>query len=190
MVGAVLQFLAQRRRSSEVERRSAPTASSQAAPSSSQIVAHSFAVAVTVAAGLALSDYAGLQRDYWVMLTVIVCVRLVPAMTASITLMRVLGTVAGAALGFAITNITGATWLAALPLFVFAAGMFSSRNANFVVFTLFLTSFIIVMLNLAYPGDQQLAITRIIDTCLGGALSLAASGVLWSTALWSKRQKV
>jgi hypothetical protein len=176
LFGAVLQWLAQRRRVA-----STPTVGAQPpAPSSSEIAVHSLVVAVAVAAGLAISDYVGLVRDYWVMLTVISCVRLMPRLTLSFTAMRVLGTIAGAVLGFVTTVLIGANApLAIVPMFAFGVGMFSTRNANYIVFTLFLTAFIIVLLNLAYPGDQLLALTRILDTCIGGALALSAGGLMW-----------
>ena len=137
-------------------------------------------VAVTVAAGLAISEQAGLVRDYWVMLTIISCVRLRAGITLSFTLQRVLGTVAGALVALATTLAIGATWMSVVPLLVFGIGTFSTRNANYVVFTLFLTAFIIVLLNLAYPGNELLALTRVLDTCIGGVLALVAGGVLWS----------
>jgi len=176
LLGATLQWLAQRRRVA-----AAPTPGVQSpAPSSSEIAIHSIVVAAAVAAGLAISDYAGLVRDYWVMLTVLSCARLMPRLTLSFTAMRVIGTIAGAVLGFVTTVLIGANApLAVVPMFVFSVGMFSTRNANYIVFTLFLTAFIIVLLNLAYPGDQVLALTRILDTCIGGALALSTGGVLW-----------
>ncbi|MGA2665413.1 MAG: FUSC family protein [Nitrososphaerales archaeon] len=176
LLGAILQWLAQRRGSGAAPASGAPSP----APSPSEIGYHSLVVAMAVAAGLAISDYAGLVRDYWVMLTVISCVRMKPTLTRSFTVMRVLGTIAGAVLGFATTVLIGGSALAiVVPMFALAVGMFSTRNANYFVFTLFLTAFIILLLNVAYPGDQLLALTRILDTCIGGALALAAGRLLW-----------
>lgn len=172
--GAVLQWLAQR------HGRERPPPPAQPASTSREIVKHSVVVAVTAAAGLAIAYFAGLQRDYWIMLTVIVCVRLRPSLTLSFTVMRVVGTVAGALLALGITVSMGSSAWDAVPLFVLAMAMFSTRNASFMVFSLFLTAFIIVLLNLAYPGDQGLALLRVLDTCIGGALSLVASVALWS----------
>jgi hypothetical protein len=182
LFGATLQWIAQRRKAvAAVPGVQAP------APSSSEILFHSLVVAVAVALGLAISDYLGLVRDYWVMLTVISCVRLMPRLTLSFTIMRVLGTIAGAVLGFVTTVIVGPSAIALVPMLVFSVGMFSTRNFNYVVFTMFLTAFIIVLLNIAYPGDQLLALTRILDTFIGGALALAAGGVLWRLSWKPKR---
>lgn len=180
LLGAVLQWLAQRRRSA--------SATQTADPSPSGIVAHSLVVALIVAAGLAISDLAGLERDYWVMLTVISCVRLKPTLTLSVTLMRVVGTIGGAIVALAVTFALGTNWLELLPLFAFGVGMFSTRNSNYAVFTLFLTCFIILLLDLAYPGDQQLALIRVLDTCLGGVLSLVAGALLWSISSGPRRR--
>lgn len=176
LVGAIIQWRLQRRDSLPAP---SVTGAQVPSPTSALILRQSFVVAMAVAAGIAVSDLAGLTRDYWVMLTVITCVRLSPALTLTFTVMRVLGTVAGAVLGFVTTLVVGGGGIiAVIPLFIFGVGMFSTRNVNYIVFTLFLTAFIIILLDLAYPGNQLLAITRILDTCIGGVLAITAGAVL------------
>jgi len=151
-------------------------------PSRASILTHSLAVAVTVALGLGIAESAGLARDYWVMLTIVMSLRMVPVQTVSFTVMRVAGTAAGALLGLLVTLATGNQWVLLVSLAAMGFAMFSTRNVNLVVFTLFLTSFIIILLNLAFPGSWDLAFFRIFDVALGGALCVAASGAMWLVA--------
>jgi uncharacterized membrane protein YccC len=65
----------------------------------------------------------------------------------------------------------------ALVLFVFA-GFVLIRASHF-LYAIFLTGFVIILLNLDYPGGLLLAETRVFDTVAGGVLALAAAGILW-----------
>jgi len=172
LLGALLQL--------SLRRQKGPAATPIVVPNSrASIVTHSFLVAITVALGLGIAETAGLERDYWVMLTIVMSLRLIPAQTVSITAMRVAGTVVGALLGLLVTLLTGDQWVLIASLAAMGFAMFSTRNVNLVIFTSFLTAFIIVLLNLAFPGSMDLALVRIVDVALGGALAIGASMGIW-----------
>ncbi|MDA4118437.1 MAG: FUSC family protein [Thaumarchaeota archaeon] len=183
LLGALLQ--------SSLTRRSSPGggtgAPAQKPPSRSDILAHSLAVAITVALGLGIAESAGLARDYWVMLTVVMSLRSTPSQTVSFTLMRVMGTAAGALIGLLLTLDTGSVLVLFCFLSVFSFAMFATRNMNMVIFTLFLTAFIIILLNLSFPGSGDLAFVRVIDVAIGGGLALAASAVMWFGSAATRR---
>ena len=165
--------------SCRLRRSKAPAAGAIAPVSRESIAVHSLVVAITVALGLGIAESAGLARDYWVMLTIVMSLRLIPAQTVSFTAMRVAGTAVGAMLGLLVTLATGDQWALMVSLAAMGFAMFSTRNVNLVIFTLFLTAFIIVLLNLAFPGSWDLALIRIVDVAIGGGLAVAASGVMW-----------
>jgi len=140
---------------------------------------HALAVGLTAAGGLALALSLGLARDYWVMLTVVVVLRARFDDTLETGAGRMVGTVLGAALG-AVVTITVAAFTvqgALLLAFVFAA--FALQRANAVLYAVALTAFVIVLLNLVYPGGVLLAETRVLDTFIGGSLAMIASALLW-----------
>jgi uncharacterized membrane protein YccC len=93
-----------------------------------------------------------------------------PVITYTVTL--VIGTIVGAAIAAAITLEIGSRYALGGLLFVFAFAMFSSRLVNPVLFQMFLTSFIFILLNLIYPGQWTLAEVRIIDIVIGGAIAI------------------
>lgn len=140
---------------------------------------HATAVGLTAAGGLAISLWAGLSRDYWIMLTAVVVLRTRFEETLSVGVSRMGGTVLGAAVGAIVTIGVIAPELQGVLAFLFTFGVFAFGRANYALYTLSLTAFVIVLLNLTYPSGVVLAETRILDTFIGGALALLAATVLW-----------
>jgi hypothetical protein len=137
------------------------------------------AAGVTAAAGLALAMWAGLARDYWIMLTVVVVLRASLRQTLEIGVERMVGTVLGAVLAVGVTLGITASPIQGVLLVVFTFATFALLFANYTLFAVFLTAFVVVLLNLVYSGGGLLAETRVLDTVVGGSLALAAAAVLW-----------
>lgn len=140
---------------------------------------NAFAVGITAAGGLALALALGLERDYWIMLTVVIVLRRSIEQTLSIGGARVLGTVLGAALAIGVTQGVANDPLQGVLLVAFAFVMLSMIRANYTFFAVFMTAFVIILLNLVYRGGVLLAETRVLDTVLGGVLALTAATLLW-----------
>ncbi|HTW55456.1 MAG TPA: FUSC family protein [Thermoplasmata archaeon] len=136
-------------------------------------------VGIAVAAGLWISLRLELVRDFWVMLTILVALR--PDLTATLefSTMRVAGTVLGAAAAFPITLFVTSAGVLLVILTAVAALMYALRTFNYVVYATAITIFVIVLLNISYPGSPGLAVVRVIDTGIGGAIGLAAGTLLW-----------
>jgi fusaric acid resistance family protein len=150
------------------------------------LVSFSLAVAAAVAFGLALGDLLGLPRDYWVMLTILVAVRPELAETLQFASMRVLGTVSGAALAFALTRTLFDPWVLGALVVAAAAVSFAVRGVNYSAYAAAITVFLILLLNLAYHGGPALAVDRVVDTLIGGGLALVAVSCL---VLWRRTQR-
>ena len=140
---------------------------------------HSIAVGLTAGAGLLIGYEFGLARDYWVLLTIIVALRVDLASTVSFSAARILGTVAGASVAFLVTSFTQTPWILFLVLPAVVALAFATRAVNYTIYALWVTIAIIVLLSLAYAGGPALAATRLLDTVIGGALALGAALLLW-----------
>lgn len=167
--------------SEEVQR---PTASPQPSapvpvPVSHAHVRYAILVAGTTGIGLAISLALGLPRDYWVMLTILVSLRASIATTFSASFLRIGGTIGGAAIALGFTMFIVNPWILGALLFVFAMALFATRWVNYGIYTLFLTPFVILLLNLAYPGAWQLAFVRVFDTVLGGGLAVTVATLWW-----------
>ena len=130
-------------------------------------------VAIACAIGFSIGYAFGFPRDYWVVATIIFTVRPSISLTATFTALLAAGTAAGALIAAVITIAIGSNdvYLLTLVLFVLGILLFSSRGVNFGLMQLFLTSFIIVLLNIAFPGEWYLAIYRILDVGIGIGIS-------------------
>jgi len=141
---------------------------------------HAVAVGVTAAFGLALSTWAGLARDYWVMLTVVVVLRPKIEDTLTIGVARVIGTFVGAVLAVLVTVGLPQSPVQGVLIVVFVLGSFIFIGVNYTLYAVFLTAFVIILLNLGFPGGLVLAETRVLDTAVGGLLALVVASALWT----------
>jgi hypothetical protein len=133
-----------------------------------------FVIAVAAALGFTIGLALELPRDFWVVVTIITAVRQNLGMTISFTLTTAIGTVAGALIAAAITLETSSPYLLLPLLFTFASLMFASRGVNIVLLQMFLVPFVIILLNIIYPGQWYLALYRILDVVIGGAIAIGA----------------
>lgn len=156
-------------------------------PTGTPATVHSAVLAATATVGLVIGLSLGLPRDYWIMLTVLVALRLDVALTLSYTAARIVGTVAGAAIAFVLTSLTSDPWVLLPILLATTFASFASRSVNYVVYSIGITLTVIVLLNLVYSGGPALAVARVIDTVIGGSLALVVAVVLASLVHRSER---
>jgi hypothetical protein len=142
---------------------------------------HLVAMAVTIALGFVLGMVLGLPRDYWIMLTILVALRIDFAGTLAFSTARILGTVVGAAIAFYVTQLTGDLAVQIVLLGVFLLLCYATRSVNYSFYAVWITLTIIVLLNLVYSGGPGFAVDRILDTIIGGALALLVGVLLAAT---------
>jgi uncharacterized membrane protein YccC len=142
------------------------------------VLRYGLRLALVTSAAVWLTSALGLQRGYWVTITVVLILQPYTGVTSMRALQRVLGTV----LGGVLTAALGALFhdpVAILPLvFVFAAVSVALLPLNYTAFSVFLTP-TFVLLAEASAGDWHLAGVRIVNTILGGALALLGARLLW-----------
>jgi hypothetical protein len=132
------------------------------------------AVAVGLSVGLALN----LPRDIWILITIVIAIRHGIGPTVNSTVVLVVGTVIGAALAGILTLEVSNLYVLMVFLFVFAFGMFASRLVSQALLQVFVTPFLIVLLNIVFSGGWQYAVYRVIDVAVGGGVAIAAVYVL------------
>ncbi|MGC2575730.1 MAG: FUSC family protein [Candidatus Nitrosopolaris sp.] len=151
----------------------------------SQPFRFSVVFSITGAIGLLTAVDLGLAKASWILITICVLfMRSEILTTFSFSTMRIIGTIFGAAIGSAITAYVHSQSLLLLFLFLFASVYFVVRNTNYALTTLFLTPFILVLLN--SPGQTSLAQTRLLDTLIGVALALCGQLFLWTASYWKR----
>jgi hypothetical protein len=140
----------------------------------SEVFRQSLVTAVAVAIGLAIGLYLSLPRDIWIMITVIISTRPGLGPTVNSTVSIVLGTVFGAAIAAGVTLAVSGVDVLIVLLFLFAFAMNATRFVNQVLFQALVTPFLIILLDIIYPGDWRIALVRIVDVAIGGCLSVIA----------------
>jgi uncharacterized membrane protein YccC len=140
---------------------------------------HAIRLSITIAIAATIYRLFDLPRGYWVPLTVFFVLQPDFGSTFTRGLQRYVGTVLGAVLATLIAAAfePGPFALAALAS-VFAVGIFAFLRANYGLFTLSMTAWIIFVVAFAGVPEAASAIDRLLDTAIGAALSLGAYA-LW-----------
>ena len=130
-------------------------------------------IGVASALGYTIGLVLGLPRDYWIVITIILATRPNPNLTITFASMMVMGTIAGSIIAAVITLGTSNLYLLLAFLFSFVAVLFAVIGVNIILIQIFLVPFIIILLDIYYPGQWYLSLFRILDVAIGGAIAIA-----------------
>ena len=147
-------------------------------------------IGIASAVGYTIGLVLGLPRDFWIIITIIVAVRPNGSLTIIFTSMMVLGTIIGALIAAVITLENSNPYLRLALLFSFAVVVFATARVNIILTQIFLVPFIIILLNIYYPGEWYLSFIRILDVAIGGAIAVAMvylSGSRLESASFNKK---
>jgi uncharacterized membrane protein YccC len=142
---------------------------------------HALRLSVTVAIGATIARAFGLPRGYWIPLTVLFVLRPDFGSTFSRGFQRYLGTAIGAVLATLIAAAfdPGPYALATLATLL-AVAVSAFLFANYGLFTLSITAWIIFVAAFAGNPEFSTAIDRLVDTTIGATLTLGLYA-LWPT---------
>jgi len=146
-----------------------------------KITAHSdifrdyVAIGVASAVGFGIGIALGLPRDFWIVITIIMVSRPRISPTVISTALMVIGTIIGAVIAALIT--LGVTNALALWFIILVLGVliFATRGVNLGFTQAFIVPFIILIID--ELDHRQLALFRITDVALGGAIAIATVSV-------------
>jgi hypothetical protein len=142
------------------------------------IFRHALRLAVGATIAVALYKILKMERGYWLIVTVLVIVKPVFADTRRRAAERVFGSVVGgfvaALLAASIRNVVALDLL----LVAFSVLAYSHVRHNYGFFVIFLTPFVVLMIETVQPADWHIVVTRVFDTLLGGAIALTISYLL------------
>src|SRR5215468_5254480 len=133
---------------------------------------------VAVGLGLAVGRYLGLDKGYWVLITIAVVVKPQLSLSTTSTIHRVAGTLLGALLGILLIIALPSAWGLIAALFVVAVIGISLARVNYGLAVVFITPMVLVLLNVADPGDWQVADIRVVNTLLGATIGLLATSAI------------
>ena len=134
---------------------------------------YAFRQAVTLAVAAGTEHYTGLPNGYWVPMTALLVLRPAFQPTFQRGVLRVAGTVVGAALATLLVRTFHLDALAiALLIVLFAWLAYALVNVNYGLFAIFLTAYIVFLLDFAGLSAQVVVAHRTLNTALGGGLAL------------------
>ena len=141
---------------------------------------HALRLAVTAGLAEALVQAAGLFEGRWAVLTVFLVLRPDYSSTLSRSLQRAAGTAAGAVLAAVISQLAHPAWTLAVAAGIAVAIAYGVFERNYLVFSVFLTVFVVLLLGILGMAAGPAATARVSDTAIGSGLALAAY-LLWPT---------
>ena len=148
---------------------------------SSEAAWHALRLAVLAALAEVIAQASGLSHGYWIVLTIFIVLRPDYSSTLYRGLQRAAGTVVGAGLGVATVLLVKVS-LTAL-VFVIAVSLVAAYavfTVNYLLYAVFLTDFVVVMLALLGLPPDPTAVARLIGTGVGTGLAILAY-LLWPT---------
>jgi hypothetical protein len=152
-------------------------------PPWSDVWRNALLIGIASALGYAIGLAIGLPRDFWIVVTIIFAVRPNISQTTTFTSMRVIGTILGALVAAVITLGTDNLYVLLVMLFFFIVGVFATRGVNVMLMQIFLVPYVIILLNIYYPGEWYLSLIRILDVSIGGAIAVSTVYLLGSLNL-------
>jgi uncharacterized membrane protein YccC len=147
---------------------------------------HALRLATALAFATAVYQSTGLPRGYWFPMTTLLVLKPEYRETFVTGIARMLGTLAGAALAPLLVAMFGSHPAAVTAwLLAFVWSGYAFFRANYVVFTICITGYVVMLLYLSGVPGPVTAKFRALDTILGGALALTVYR-LWPT--WESSQ--
>ena len=162
-----------RRGTRRAELKAAFAALRASAGTSTEAGRHALRLAVVASIGEIVAQASGLPHGYWIVLTILIVLRPDYASTIYRGVQRAAGTVIGAGLGVAtalLLHVGTAAVVAAAGVTMTIA--YAILAVNYLLFAVFLTDFVVLLLALLGETAEQTAGARLIGTSVGAALAL------------------
>jgi uncharacterized membrane protein YccC len=152
----------------------------------SAVLRHAVRLGLVVAAGDAVVRAAGLNRGYWVPLTLLVVLRPDFATTWQRAGMRVVGTIAGLLLATALVAwLPGGRWWHVLLIALFAFGMRFAGPGNIALTAVCLSGLVVVLLEVQGVPAHTTVDSRAVDTVTGGVVAVLSAALFLPS--WERR---
>ncbi len=139
----------------------------------SEVCQHALRLAFSSAFAVWLYKYLRLEHGSWLTITVLVIVKPDYHSTRARALEWVYDTLAGGIIALALASTIHSVVAADALLLVLRVLAFSHQPQNYGLYAVFLTPFVVLLLQLATPGTAHLAFARVLNTLLGGALAFS-----------------
>ncbi|MBB3700314.1 FUSC family protein [Flammeovirga yaeyamensis] len=140
---------------------------------------HAIRISIAMVAGMIVAKFFDLDRGYWVWLCISVILKPSFAITKQRMLARIIGTILGIIIALGILNLFNSQLAFILFLIPFGIGTFATLFKDYRTGITLLTPFILLMISLSMPVTHQIAISRVVDTCIGGLIAFLVSSFVF-----------
>lgn len=121
------------------------------------------------------------HHSYWVLLTIIVILKPGFSLSKKRNYQRLIGTIAGGAIGILILTLIKNTDAQFIFFIVFMLGTYSFTRLNYVVSVIFMTPYVLILFKFLGVGHLNLAEERIVDTAIGSSIAFVAMYIIFPT---------
>jgi uncharacterized membrane protein (TIGR01666 family) len=146
---------------------------------SSTIFRHSLRLAITIALGFVVGALFPLQNVYWILLTIVVIMRPGYGLTKQRSYQRIIGTVTGCIIAFAILSVVHHPVIIGTLIIVCMLLGFTFTAINYRIGATFVTMYVIFLYGLLTPDINSVLQYRIIDTVVASALAFIGNYFFW-----------
>jgi uncharacterized membrane protein YccC len=139
---------------------------------------HVLRLTAVAAATHTVALLAGISHGYWAALTALLVLKPEHTTTIRRSLDRIGGTAVGVLFGVPLALVGGAGHGPLLLVAAFTLCLaYTVFSANYFVYCVFLTGFVVLLLDLLGQGAAETALSRLVATVIGGSIALAASHI-------------
>ncbi len=145
----------------------------------SLIFRHALRLSVAATLGISLYTILHIPFGYWIPLTILFILKPEFSGTSQRTAQRLIGTILGGIVASFIIATVHNMLIIGILLGIVGFCSFVYTTRNYGIFVLFLTPFVVFMIDLHAPGDWRVALIRIINTLIGGFIAFLAGYLFW-----------
>jgi uncharacterized membrane protein YccC len=143
------------------------------------IFRYALRIAVTTAAAVAFYSLLHINHGYWITLTVFFIMKPDFGSTRRRLIHRIVGTVTGGIVVAVIVALIHNPFILAAFVILFSFMAYAHINGHYGIFVVFLTALVVITLDMGQPGQWQLALIRMGNTFIGGAMTFLAGYLFW-----------
>jgi uncharacterized membrane protein YccC len=153
----------------------------------SSVFRHAVRVSLACLIGFALARIIAYgEHNYWILLTIAFILKPAFSLTKQRNIQRIIGTLAGGAIGILIlVFFPNKTWQFVF-LVIFMIGTYSFMRINYLVMVIFTTPYVLILFSLFGFVFKDVIRERIFDTLIGCTIAIAASYFLFPK--WESEQ--
>lgn len=150
----------------------------------SHIFRHAMRVSIATVTGYLLGQLLHLERVYWVLLTIVVILKPGFGISKARSYQRLIGTFIGALFAAGVLFLTDNNTVIFIIMLICILGAYSFMTHLYTLAVFFVTPFIVFLLHFMHPAHLEHVTLRVLDTVIGGVITLMANLLLWPT--WEK----